>query len=99
MTQKVSTKPNVNVGTIGHIDHGKSSLTTAIVSVLAPHGLARPRTYQQITAGGVKRDKNKVVTVIVSHTEYESRVRSYAHVDCPGHADYVKNMIVGAAQM
>jgi elongation factor Tu len=99
MTQKVSNKPIVNVGTIGHIDHGKSSLTTAIVAVLAPLGLAKPRTYQQITAGGVKRDKHKVVTVIVSHTAYESRVRSYAHVDCPGHADYVKNMIVGAAQM
>ncbi len=92
-------KPIVNVGTIGHIDHGKSSLTTAIVATLAPLGLARPRTYQQITAGGVKRDKQKVVTVIVSHTEYESRARSYAHVDCPGHADYVRNMIVGAAQM
>jgi elongation factor Tu len=92
-------KPFVNVGTIGHIDHGKSSLTTAIVSVLAPLGLAKPRTYQQITAGGVKRDKQKVVTVIVSHTAYESRLRSYAHVDCPGHADYVRNMIVGAAQM
>jgi len=92
-------KPFVNVGTIGHIDHGKSSLTTAIVTVLAPQGLAKPRTYQEITAGGVKRDKSKVVTVIVSHTEYESRARNYAHVDCPGHADYVKNMIVGAAQM
>ena len=92
-------KPVVNVGTIGHIDHGKSSLTTAIVNVLAQHGLAKPRTYQQITAGGVKRDKNKVVTVIVSHTQYASRARSYAHVDCPGHADYVKNMIAGAAQM
>ena len=98
-TQFNTNKPIVNVGTIGHIDHGKSSLTTAIVSTLAPLGLAKPRTYQQITAGGVARDKHKVVTVIVSHTEYESRVRSYAHVDCPGHADYVRNMIVGAAQM
>jgi len=97
--QNETKKPIVNVGTIGHIDHGKSSLTTAIVNVLVPHGLAKPRTYQQITAGGVKRDKHKVVTVIVSHTKYDSRVRSYAHVDCPGHADYVKNMIVGAAQM
>src|ERR1041384_4782069 len=93
------TKPHVNVGTIGHIDHGKSTLTAAIVEVQAKKGLAKPISYADITKGGTVRDATKTVTIAVSHVEYESNARHYAHVDCPGHADYVKNMITGAAQM
>jgi len=93
------TKPHVNVGTIGHIDHGKSTLTAAIVAVQARKGLAKPVTYAEITKGGTVRDETKTVTIAVSHVEYESDKRHYAHVDCPGHADYIKNMITGAAQM
>jgi len=93
------TKPHVNIGTIGHVDHGKSTLTAAIVEVQSKKGMATPRTYAEITKGGTVRDSTKTVTIAVSHTEYESPVRHYAHVDCPGHADYVKNMITGAAQM
>ncbi len=93
------TKPHVNVGTIGHVDHGKSTLTAAIVSVQARKGLAQEISYADITKGGTVRDDSKTVTIAVSHVEYESENRHYAHVDCPGHADYVKNMITGAAQM
>ena len=93
------TKPHVNVGTIGHVDHGKSTLTAAIVQVQSKKGLAKPISYSDITKGGTVRDETKTVTIAVSHVEYESPQRHYAHVDCPGHADYVKNMITGAAQM
>jgi elongation factor Tu len=93
------TKPHVNVGTIGHVDHGKSTLTAAIVEVQARKNLAKKISYAEITKGGTVRDETKTVTIAVSHVEYESNARHYAHVDCPGHADYVKNMITGAAQM
>src|SRR3974390_2470050 len=93
------TKPHVNVGTIGHVDHGKSTLTAAIVEVQNRKGLAPKISYAEITKGGTVRDETKTVTIAVSHVEYESPTRHYAHVDCPGHADYVKNMITGAAQM
>ena len=93
------TKPHVNVGTIGHVDHGKSTLTAAIVAVQHRKGLAPMIEYKDITKGGTVRDDTKTVTIAVSHVEYESPKRHYAHVDCPGHADYVKNMITGAAQM
>jgi elongation factor Tu len=93
------TKPHVNVGTIGHVDHGKSTLTAAIVQVQSKKGFAKPISYADITKGGTVRDATKTVTIAVSHVEYESDARHYAHVDCPGHADYVKNMITGAAQM
>jgi elongation factor Tu len=93
------TKPHVNIGTIGHVDHGKSTLTAAIVEVQSKKGLAKPISYADITKGGTVRDATKTVTIAVSHVEYESPQRHYAHVDCPGHADYVKNMITGAAQM
>jgi len=93
------TKPHVNVGTIGHVDHGKSTLTAAIVAVQSRKGLAKPISYGEITKGGTVRDATKTVTIAVSHVEYETATRHYAHVDCPGHADYVKNMITGAAQM
>ena len=93
------TKPHVNVGTIGHVDHGKSTLTAAIVAVQSRKGLAKAISYADITKGGTVRDDSKTVTIAASHVEYESNARHYAHVDCPGHADYVKNMITGAAQM
>ena len=93
------TKPHVNVGTIGHVDHGKSTLTAALVAVQHRKGLAPAISYADITKGGTVRDENKTVTIAASHVEYESELRHYAHVDCPGHADYVKNMITGAAQM
>ena len=93
------TKPHLNVGTIGHVDHGKSTLTASIVAVQNRKGLAPAISYADITKGGTVRDDTKTVTIAVSHVEYESPKRHYAHVDCPGHADYVKNMITGAAQM
>ena len=93
------TKPHVNVGTIGHVDHGKSTLTAAIVMEQARKGLAKEVSYAEITKGGTVRDETKTVTIAISHVEYESEKRHYAHVDCPGHADYIKNMITGAAQM
>ena len=92
-------KPHVNVGTIGHIDHGKTTLTAALVKVQSKKGLAKAISYQDIAKGGTVRDATKTVTIAVSHVEYESDKRHYAHVDCPGHADYIKNMITGAAQM
>jgi elongation factor Tu len=92
-------KPHVNVGTIGHVDHGKSTTTAAIVHVQSLKGLAQPISYADITKGGTVRDETKTVTIAVSHVEYNTPNRHYAHVDCPGHADYVKNMITGAAQM
>ena len=93
------TKPHVNVGTIGHIDHGKTTLTAALLAVLAAQGQAKAKAYSEIAKGGTVRDANKTVTIAVSHVEYESQTRHYAHIDCPGHADYIKNMITGAAQM
>jgi elongation factor Tu len=95
----VRKKPHVNVGTIGHIDHGKTTLTAALLKVQEKAGLARGIKYADIAKGGIVRDETKTVTISVSHVEYESPKRHYAHVDCPGHADYIKNMITGAAQM
>jgi elongation factor Tu len=92
-------KIHVNVGTIGHIDHGKTTLTAAILAVQSRKGLAKLKSYQDISKGGTVRDPNKTVTITTSHVEYETPERHYAHIDCPGHADYVKNMITGAAQM
>jgi elongation factor Tu len=88
------TKPHVNVGTIGHVDHGKTTLSAAIAKVQG-----NPKSYADIAKGGTVRDASKIVTIAISHIEYESDKRHYAHIDCPGHADYVKNMITGAAQM
>jgi elongation factor Tu len=93
------TKPHVNVGTIGHIDHGKSTLTAALSARSAARFGGEIKSYAEITKGGTVRDSNKTVTIASSHTEYETEKRHYAHVDCPGHADFVKNMITGAAQM
>jgi elongation factor Tu len=92
-------KVHVNVGTIGHIDHGKTTLTAAILAVQAQKGLAEIKSYRDIARGGTVRDENKTVTIITSHVQYETEKRHYAHIDCPGHADYIKNMITGAAQM
>ncbi len=96
------TKPHVNVGTIGHIDHGKTTTTAAITAVQASKGLAKHIPYDQVAKASEsdgRRDATKIVTIATSHVEYESDNRHYAHVDCPGHADFVKNMITGAAQM
>ncbi|HEY3445188.1 MAG TPA: elongation factor Tu [Myxococcales bacterium] len=92
-------KPHVNVGTIGHVDHGKTTLTAAITFTQAAKGLGKAKEYADIAKGGTLRDDSKIVTIAVAHVEYESAKRHYAHVDCPGHADFIKNMITGAAQM
>ena len=92
-------KPHVNVGTIGHVDHGKTTLTAALTKVLSKSGASKEMSYAEIAKGGVVRDASKILTVAVSHVEYETAKRHYAHIDCPGHADYIKNMITGAAQM
>jgi elongation factor Tu len=93
------TKPHVNVGTIGHIDHGKTTLTAAISARQAHRFGGRVQTYEGIAKGGGVRDKGKIITIVPAHVEYETTGRHYAHIDCPGHADYVKNMITGTAQM
>jgi elongation factor Tu len=96
------TKPHVNVGTIGHIDHGKTTLTAAITRVMSEEGLAKFISYDEVAKASEahgRRDETKILTIATSHVEYESKKRHYAHVDCPGHADYIKNMITGAAQM
>jgi len=95
----VRDKPHINVGTIGHIDHGKTTLTAAITKVMADKNGGNAISYQDIAKGGTVRDATKTVTIATSHVEYQTPNRHYAHVDCPGHADYVKNMITGAAQM
>src|SRR6188472_2999385 len=91
------TKPHVNVGTIGHVDHGKTTLTAAITAIQANKGLAKFMAYDQIDKAPEERERG--ITISTAHVEYETDKRHYAHVDCPGHADYVKNMITGAAQM
>ena len=93
----VRTKPHVNVGTIGHIDHGKTTLTSAITKVLAERKLANYIEFDQIDKAPEERERG--ITIAIAHVEYETEKRHYAHVDCPGHADYIKNMITGAAQM
>src|SRR6202008_3228437 len=90
-------KPHVNIGTIGHVDHGKTTLTAAITSVLASQGLAEVRDFSSID--NAPEEKERGITINTSHVEYATKNRHYAHVDCPGHADYVKNMVTGAAQM
>src|SRR5512142_358211 len=95
-------KPHVNVGTIGHIDHGKTTLTAALTKVAADKGWAKFVSYDQVAKASEsqgRRDETKILTIAVSHVEYATDNRHYAHVDCPGHADYIKNMITGAAQM
>ena len=91
------TKPHVNIGTIGHVDHGKTTLTAAITTVLAKKGLSEVKSFDQID--NAPEEKERGITINTSHVEYETANRHYAHVDCPGHADYVKNMVTGAAQM
>ena len=95
----VRDKPHINVGTIGHIDHGKTTLTAAIMKVMSDKHGGEVKSYKDIAKGGTERDDTKTVTIATSHVEYQTGNRHYAHVDCPGHADYVKNMITGAAQM
>src|SRR6202020_387718 len=90
-------KPHVNIGTIGHVDHGKTTLTAAITNILAKKGLATAKGYAEIDNS--PEEKERGITINTSHAEYETEKRHYAHVDCPGHADYIKNMITGAAQM
>ena len=95
-------KPHVNVGTIGHIDHGKTTLTAAITKVMEMKGLAVYKAYDEVAKASIahgRRNEMKILTIATSHVEYASENRHYAHVDCPGHADYIKNMITGAAQV
>ena len=95
-------KPHVNIGTIGHVDHGKTTLTAALTKVCADRGMAKYIPYDEVAKASEsqgRRDATKIMTIAISHVEYETDNRHYAHVDCPGHADYVKNMITGAAQM
>src|SRR4030042_3209566 len=91
------TKPHINIGTIGHVDHGKTTLTAAITMVLSKKGFSEVRTYDSIDNAPEERERG--VTINISHVEYQTDTRHYAHIDCPGHADYIKNMITGAAQM
>lgn len=93
----VRNKPHLNIGTIGHVDHGKTTLSAAITTVLSKKGLAAVRSYDSIDNAPEERDRG--VTINIAHLEYETDKRHYAHIDCPGHADYIKNMITGAAQM
>ena len=99
MARKLPAQPEVNIGLVGHVDHGKTTLTAALLAVQGAKGLASFKSYADIAKGGTVRDETKTVTIAVSHVEYESESRHYAHIDCPGHADYIKNMITGAAQM
>src|ERR1035437_4587760 len=102
MAEFLRDKPHVNVGTIGHIDHGKTTLTAAITHVQSLKGLANDIAYDSVAKASEsagRRDATKIITIAISHVEYSSDKRHYAHVDCPGHADYIKNMITGAAQM
>src|SRR5256885_2514468 len=95
-------KPHVNVGTIGHVDHGKTTLTSALTKIASTKGMAKYISYDEVAKASEsqgRRDATKILTIAISHVEYETDKRHYAHVDCPGHADYVKNMITGAAQM
>src|SRR5574342_1032969 len=95
-------KPHVNIGTIGHVDHGKTTLTAALTKICADRGMAKFISYDEVAKASEsqgRRDATKIMTIAISHVEYETQKRHYAHVDCPGHADYVKNMITGAAQM
>src|SRR5919202_2879858 len=95
-------KPHVNIGTIGHVDHGKTTLTSALTKVCSDKGMAKFISYDEVAKASEsqgRRDATKIMTIEISHVEYETANRHYAHVDCPGHADYVKNMITGAAQM
>src|SRR3989338_313183 len=93
----IRNKPHMNVGTIGHVDHGKTTLSSAITTVLSKKGLAQARDYASIDNAPEERERG--VTINICHLEYETEKRHYAHIDCPGHADYIKNMITGAAQM